>query len=158
MRIIHLEETTSTNDYVKKQREKLETPSLVQADYQTEGRGRRGRTWNSERGKNFLATIFFKDDPGPFHSLVLASLTILETLRHFGVHAHVKLPNDIVTERGKIAGILVERLAGREPATAIGIGLNVNEVFQDSTRVSIRTETSAKHDVARVRDILADRF
>ena len=57
--IIRLEETESTNSYLKQLlREKhLEEGSIVVADYQTGGRGQRGNSWISAKGKNLLFSL-----------------------------------------------------------------------------------------------------
>jgi BirA family biotin operon repressor/biotin-[acetyl-CoA-carboxylase] ligase len=102
-------------------------PLWVTAVRQTEGRGRRGRTWVSEPG-NLYASLLLHDpssaDRFPQLSLVAAlALHDAVTGRIPGLASRVALkwPNDLLIDRNKFAGILIE---GEGAAVAIGIGVN----------------------------------
>jgi BirA family transcriptional regulator, biotin operon repressor / biotin---[acetyl-CoA-carboxylase] ligase len=105
--------------------------SIVTAETQTAGRGRRGRTWLSPPGLNIYLSCLKRFDAG-FASLSGLSLAIgvmvLRALHALDVDgARLKWPNDVLTADGKLAGILVE-LSGeyQGPCAAIvGIGLNL---------------------------------
>ena len=115
--------------------------SMVLAETQTAGRGRRGRTWLSPPGLNLYLSCLKRFDRG-FASLAGLSLAIgvmvLRALEHLEISgAGLKWPNDVLatnrgrsgnpTSGGKLAGILVE-LGGeyQGPCVAIiGVGLNV---------------------------------
>lgn len=105
--------------------------SVLLAETQTAGRGRRGRQWLSPPGLNVYLSCLKRFDQG-FAALGGLSLAIgvivmraLETLGISG--AGLKWPNDLLTVEGKLGGILVE-LSGEYQgpcAAIIGIGLNV---------------------------------
>lgn len=105
--------------------------SVLLAETQTAGRGRRGRQWLSPPGLNVYLSCLKRFDRG-FAALGGLSLAIgvivMRTLESLGVGgAGLKWPNDILTPTGKLGGILVE-LSGEYQgpcAAVIGIGLNV---------------------------------
>jgi BirA family biotin operon repressor/biotin-[acetyl-CoA-carboxylase] ligase len=105
--------------------------SIVTAETQTAGRGRRGRSWLSPPGLNLYLSCLKRFDAG-FASLSGLSLAtgviVLRALHALAIDgARLKWPNDVLTERGKLAGILVE-LSGEYQgpcAAVIGIGLNL---------------------------------
>jgi BirA family transcriptional regulator, biotin operon repressor / biotin---[acetyl-CoA-carboxylase] ligase len=105
--------------------------SIVMAETQTAGRGRRGRTWLSPPGLNLYVSCLKRFDAG-FASLSGLSLAtgviVLRALHALGIDGpQLKWPNDVLADGGKLAGILVE-LSGeyQGPCAAIvGIGLNL---------------------------------
>lgn len=105
--------------------------SILLAETQTAGRGRRGRQWLSPPGLNLYLSCLKRFDRS-FASLAGLSLAIgvivMRTLETLGISgAGLKWPNDILTSEGKLGGILVE-LSGEYQgpcAAVIGIGLNV---------------------------------
>jgi BirA family transcriptional regulator, biotin operon repressor / biotin---[acetyl-CoA-carboxylase] ligase len=115
------------------QRRGLAAPdfSMVLAETQTAGRGRRGRSWLSPPGLNVYLSCLKRFEAG-FASLSGLSLAtgviVLRALHALGIAgARLKWPNDVLTEGGKLAGILVE-LSGEYQgpcAAVIGIGLNL---------------------------------
>ncbi len=134
--IIHIDETDSTNSWLKNM--KISTASrqenvVVWADYQTAGRGCGTNTWESERGKNLLFSILLHPKEIPaikqFHISMAVSLALCNVLdQHIG-DVSIKWPNDIYWRNAKIAGIIIEnRLQGQHiHDSIIGIGLNVNQ-------------------------------
>lgn len=106
----------------------------VVAEYQTGGRGRRGRRWLSPLGHGVCLSVSwaFEVAPRDLPSLSLvAGVAVSRSLVDMGVDGvQLKWPNDVVAGRGKVGGILVE-VAGESggPLRAvIGIGLNVRPV------------------------------
>ena len=105
--------------------------SVVVAEVQSEGRGRRGRRWQSPLGGNVYFSLLRRFDGG-MGSLaglsIVAGIAAVRALRECGVTGiGLKWPNDIVAGERKLAGILVE-LGGEflGPCFAvIGIGINV---------------------------------
>lgn len=92
--------------------------TVVIADYQSAGRGRRGRVWEAEPGAGLLASIVVRPvGPAaawPLLSLV-TSVAVAETLaRLAGLTARLKWPNDVLVGGRKIAGILLESRSGPE--------------------------------------------
>ena len=108
-----------------------EDRTVVVADYQAAGRGRRGRTWESAPGQSLLSTIVvhprLAPAQWPAYSLVTA-VAVAETLaRTVALAARLKWPNDVLIGGRKIAGILLEsRIVGDAATAAIAIGVGVN--------------------------------
>lgn len=106
--------------------------TLVIADAQTSGRGRRGRQWVSPPGENLYASFVLRPRVPPHSAPLLslvAGLAIAEALdAHAGGAAvRVKWPNDVRVDRRKLAGVLVEgSLRGDRLAwVVLGVGVNV---------------------------------
>lgn len=106
--------------------------TLVIADAQTAGRGRGGKTWESEPARGIWLTLI--ERPSDSSGLGVLSLRVglaaAESLDRFASEPiRVKWPNDLFVDDGKLAGILVEA-RWREQAVewvAIGMGVNVTE-------------------------------
>jgi len=105
--------------------------SMVLAETQTAGRGRRGRSWLSPPGLNLYLSCLKRFDRG-FAALSGLSLAVgtmvLRAIESLGVQgAGLKWPNDVLADGGKLAGVLVE-LSGEYQgpcAAVIGVGLNL---------------------------------
>ena len=145
-KIIHIDETDSTNHWLKSQQfgedsfsvnvdlHKKNRPLCVLADYQTAGRGCGTNTWESERGKNLTFSLLIYPTEVPanrqFAISEWVSVALCETLEQYIYNkVEIKWPNDIYVEGKKIAGILIENtLKGDHiKESIIGIGLNVNQ-------------------------------
>ena len=128
-KIIHIDETDSTNRYLKGVKE----GNVVVADYQTSGRGCGTNTWESERGKNMLFSVMIHPVQLPvqrqFHISMAISLAIVEALEQQIGDVSIKWPNDIYWRNAKICGILIENTlqGNRIKDSVIGVGLNVNQ-------------------------------
>lgn len=100
------------------------------AEFQTAGRGRRGRDWIGDFGRNVAMTVGFSfqrqlSDLGGLSCV--AGLALIQVLENLGVKAQLKWPNDVWFEDKKLAGILVELIQTPRGASAvIGIGMNVD--------------------------------
>ena len=131
-KIIHIDETNSTNRWLKGKRV-TDGGLVVVADYQTAGRGCGTNRWESERGKNLLFSMLIhpKDVPASrqFRLSMAVSLAICEALEELIGDVSIKWPNDIYWRDGKICGILIENtLTGTVIKDCIiGVGLNVNQ-------------------------------
>ncbi|MBP1473238.1 biotin--[acetyl-CoA-carboxylase] ligase [Frateuria sp. MAH-13] len=105
--------------------------SMVLAETQTAGRGRRGRSWLSPPGLNLYLSCLKRFDRG-FAALSGLSLAVgtmvLRAIDSLGIEgAGLKWPNDVLAGGGKLAGVLVE-LSGEYQgpcAAVIGVGLNL---------------------------------
>ena len=136
MTVVHLPRVDSTQSTIfELAAQGAPDRSVVVADYQAAGRGRRGRAWDAPPGTGLLASILVRPRTAPErwagYSLVSA-LAVAEALaRVAGLGARLKWPNDVLVGGRKIAGILLEsRLSagGDAPTTgiiAIGVGLNL---------------------------------
>ena len=150
MNIIKLNAIDSTNSYLKKRSQKstLDNFTVVVAKYQTLGRGQLGTTWVSEQGKNLTFSLLVSFNnfkiQNQFYLSMAVSLGVIYALKHFvSVPLKIKWPNDILAEKDKIAGILIENILKSENInhSIVGIGLNVNQTEFPTT---IENVTSLK--------------
>ena len=113
--------------------QKVQEGLVVLADYQEAGKGQGSNSWHSRKGENLLMSLLlfpaFLSASRQFHLSRLVSVAICEVLESLGVHPMIKWPNDILSSRGKIAGILLEHgISGQSISfTIAGIGLNLNQ-------------------------------
>ena len=124
----------STNDAARQLAEAgAPAGTLVVADRQTAGRGRRGRTWLSPPGGIYLSVVA-RPRCQPSQAPVLALASALAVARAVealsGQPAAVKWPNDVLVHERKLSGVLAEVAADQETLrwAVIGIGLNVEPV------------------------------
>jgi BirA family biotin operon repressor/biotin-[acetyl-CoA-carboxylase] ligase len=107
------------------------TSEVLLAEYQSAGRGRRGRAWLAPLGGALCMSFswIFPEVPRDLGALGLViGVCVLRALRQLGVEsARLKWPNDVLVEGRKLGGILIELRAESEgPACVIvGVGLNV---------------------------------
>jgi BirA family biotin operon repressor/biotin-[acetyl-CoA-carboxylase] ligase len=116
--------------------------TVVVADQQLAGRGRRGRTWRAPAGTSLLASILVRPRLAqsllPTLSLTTAVAAAEALRRAAKVDARLKWPNDVLVAGRKIAGILLEsRMGGADAGSAaragssvitiIGIGINLGQ-------------------------------
>ncbi len=122
----------STNQYLLQQTsDDLSSPAIVLAEYQTAGRGRRGKTWVSPFGNNIYLSMRyqFKQNVGQLMGLSLAvGVAVSRVLTKLGIHdIQLKWPNDVLYQGKKLCGILLEMQGeSHGPQTVIaGVGLNI---------------------------------
>ena len=154
-KVIHIDETDSTNHWLK---EHGEGEMVVVTEYQTAGKGCGTNLWESERGKNLTFSMMIYPEGIPaneqFHITEVTSVALCETLEHYIYNnkVEIKWPNDIYVGEKKICGMLIEnRLQGSTiKDSIIGIGLNVNQMeFRSDAPnpVSIRQLTGQENDL-----------
>ena len=126
----HLE---STNTYLMKKISIAHAQATcVAANLQTNGRGRRGRTWQAGLGASLTFSLLWRFQCGAsaLSGLSLAvGVALVRALHSFGIsQAQLKWPNDVLIGREKLAGILIELQGDMEgpSAAVIGIGINLN--------------------------------
>lgn len=132
--VVFYEITDSTNVQAKRLAEQGAVEgTLVVAEEQTAGRGRRGRDWRSPAGSNIYFTLLLRPeyatDCASMVTLVMA-LAVREAVQEIcGMDAGIKWPNDVVMGGKKVTGILTEMsLEGMEiQHVVIGVGINVKE-------------------------------
>jgi len=128
--IEHLSSIDSTNNYLLAAAETgRASGSVCLADHQSAGRGRRGRHWVSPPGGNLYLSLLWRY-PGPPPHLaglsIATGLAVARTLRDLGVTAiQLKWPNDLLWQRRKLGGLLLETRSGSECVVVAGIGLNL---------------------------------
>lgn len=134
-RVVSYEITDSTNTRAKQLAEEGAVHgTLVVANMQTAGKGRRGRSWQQEEGSviamSLLLRPVFSPDKASMLTLLAAHSVAGAIEAVTGLPAAIKWPNDIVINRKKTVGILTEMSLGVEQAAidyiVIGIGINVN--------------------------------
>ena len=108
--------------------------ALVIAEGQTAGRGQRGRKWRTIPGGGLAMSIILKpvsftgEDWMKYHAL--GALAVVEALEIYGLEAQIKWPNDVLLNRKKVAGVLVEVSWEGERVEFIVLGIGIN-VCQD---------------------------
>jgi BirA family biotin operon repressor/biotin-[acetyl-CoA-carboxylase] ligase len=160
---IYLDVVDSTNNYVANliKEGKIEHGTVILADEQTNGRGQRGTIWQTQPGMNLIFSLYVEFDDLPIEKQEAIhhwiSLSVCALLQKMGIQAMIKWPNDILTENGKMAGILIENtLSNRNVKhSIIGIGMNVNQIdFHDVRATSIRLETGIVSNIREIAFIL----
>lgn len=131
--IEYWEEIDSTNNRVKRLGEEgALNGTLVTADCQTAGRGRRGRSWVSDKGTGIWMSLLLRPDIPPVSASMLTLAAALAVAAGIGeatgLNARIKWPNDIVIRKRKVCGILTEMSAESDHVhyVVIGIGINAN--------------------------------
>ena len=128
----------STNDVVRERLPAGDSHGMaVLAEEQTQGRGRRGRSWHSPRGANLYLSLGWRFH-GPADRLSGLSLAIGAMLAEAiatdcDVDLALKWPNDLYYGERKLGGVLIELLSEKSGAIPViaGIGLNVNMPVED---------------------------
>lgn len=125
----------STNVTAKEEAEKgAEGGTVIVADRQTAGKGRRGREWNSPSGGNLYFSLLLRPDFEPDRASMLTLVMALSVAKALdGIvgkdcpRPEIKWPNDIVMNGKKVCGILTE-MGLKQSAidyVIIGVGINV---------------------------------
>jgi BirA family biotin operon repressor/biotin-[acetyl-CoA-carboxylase] ligase len=133
--VIYLPATPSTNDVAKAIVEKMLAeseevrPTIIVAGEQSAGHGRLGRSWVSLPGSLTVSVIVpWQAGPERVHLPLRAGIALARGLsRAFGLDVRLKWPNDLLLNRKKLGGILVEARANDEGEgwAIVGVGLNV---------------------------------
>lgn len=123
--VVH-EELESTNSELLRQAGRVGAGTVVLAERQTAGRGRRGAPWFSRDGEGLTFSVLLEPEAPrglwPRLSLV-CGLAVAEAMEGLGIAVEIKWPNDLLIDGRKVCGILVE--AGAH-GVVVGIGINVN--------------------------------
>lgn len=126
------ESLPSTNDYLKNLGS-TPPPHICLAEYQTHGRGRMGRSWESPFGRNIycsMSYVFQKDISEMAGLSLVVGILMAKALEVVDQRfkPRLKWPNDIYLEGKKVGGILIDLIAEANGTckAILGIGLNVN--------------------------------
>jgi len=130
-------ESTNTELLAGKQQYK-KTGTVLLAEKQIAGKGRKDRTWQSARGLNLTFSILLMKDvlSGIYvnHLNLAASLAVASAIENlYQLKTELKWPNDVLIDKKKVSGILTETsIKGTKiERVVIGIGINLNQiVFQ----------------------------
>ncbi len=137
--IIFLPEIDSTNSYATELLKNVNVVegTVVHTSNQTQGKGQRGNSWEAEAASNVTASIILKPNflelRNKFFLYQIAALAcydvMAELLNSSQFDIKIKWPNDILVNKKKIAGILIENSINASVISysIIGIGINVNQ-------------------------------
>lgn len=166
--IVYLKSVDSTNRYARELASRgAAEGTLVVADEQTAGRGRRGRGWISPAGEGVFMSLILRPQAHPSQvaglSLQAALATARAIARVTGLDARIKWPNDIVCGGKKVCGMLLEMNADEQSVHDVvaGIGINVHqrdfppEIAQTAASLDLLTGTSVNR-AALVRAFLQE--
>lgn len=165
MRIIKVDAIGSTNTFLRNlyREEGLKSSACVVANEQTKGKGQMGTVWVSDAGKNLTFSVFLPiqniELSKQFNISMAASLALVSGLEELLVpKLAIKWPNDILSDRYKICGILIENIVknGRLEGVVLGVGLNVNQLhFEGLPQAASLKQITGKHyDLEEVLSIL----
>ncbi|ACN98237.1 biotin-(acetyl-CoA-carboxylase) ligase [Sulfurihydrogenibium azorense Az-Fu1] len=132
---IYFEEVNSTNLYAKSK--DFPDGTVIFAEYQTQGKGRKGRSWISSKYKGLYFSIVLKPDIEVVNLSKFSLLfpySVFKTLKSFTTtDLKIKWPNDLYLNSKKLAGFLMESSIENNIITKliVGIGINVNQDIQD---------------------------
>ncbi|MCW3083593.1 MAG: biotin--acetyl-CoA-carboxylase ligase [Bacteroidetes bacterium] len=168
---VYLTAVNSTNSYATEMLRQISPVegTIIYTFEQTNGRGQRGNTWQSEPAKNvafslILNPLFLRADEQflltKITSLAVADL-MAENLKNAGLEANVKVkwPNDIYIDGKKAGGILIENTIRENHIqhSVIGIGLNINqENFGDLNATSLKKITTKEFELQEIVERLCE--
>jgi BirA family biotin operon repressor/biotin-[acetyl-CoA-carboxylase] ligase len=132
-RTIELERVGSTQDELRALAlDGAPAFTVVRADVQEAGRGRRGRTWHTRPGAAMLASVLLRPRRPASDVAALAivgGVAAARVAQGLGVDARVRWPNDVVVSGRKLAGVLAELIEG--PVILLGVGMNADAGLED---------------------------
>ncbi|WP_299226877.1 biotin--[acetyl-CoA-carboxylase] ligase [Sulfurihydrogenibium sp.] len=145
---LYFEEIDSTN--IQAKRENYEDGTVIFAESQTAGKGRKNRKWHSHKGLGLYFTIVLKPDIEVnylSHFGLLFNYSVFKVLRNY-VNGEIKIkwPNDIYLNGKKIAGFLIESSLENNSISKliVGVGINVNQSIKDFEEDIKEVATSLK--------------
>ena len=177
--LIELSTIDSTNIYAMAQiKEGLaKSGSCYTADFQTNGKGQHGRTWESSKGQNLLCSYILElktldalKNWKPIDQIGFSAAIALGARAFFaafaGSETKIKKPNDIYFRDRKAGGILIENLVRGQDWTwtVIGIGMNINQSSfstaavnsVSSNPISLQEITNKSWDLKKMQQHLSD--
>ena len=158
----YLATTSSTQDIAREMADRgAPEGTAVIAGIQLSGRGRLGRSWLSPEG-GLATSIILRPAMSAVPLLpAISALAVFRTIKHLGIEAGIKWPNDILIGGRKVCGILIEHTMVNSMVgySIIGIGININfdtvlypEIagFATSLSVELGHELPVKHVALRL--------
>ncbi len=141
-----VESTPSTNELAKQLGAKgTGERTVVMTEIQTEGKGRMGRTWCSEKGSSLLFSLLLRPLISPIHASkigLIAGVAAAQAIKECtGADARLKWPNDVLIGRRKVCGILTEMSTECDTIEYLvcGVGINVNQAAFPEELMTIAT-------------------
>ncbi|MCS6242139.1 bifunctional biotin--[acetyl-CoA-carboxylase] ligase/biotin operon repressor BirA [Shewanella baltica] len=155
-RCFYFDEIVSTNGFMLSHTTELKNGDVCVAEYQSAGRGRRGRTWVSPYGHHLYFSLFWTFPQGMAQAMGLSlvvACTLVEVLKSFGVeNIGVKWPNDIYLDNKKLAGILIEMSGQADSQCQLIIGVGVNMAMSEEQGKGIDQPWSDLSDLVDMPD------
>lgn len=152
-----LEETTSTMDCAGRMCEDECRPwTVISAETQLSGRGTKGRTWYSPRGRGFWISIILPSPESAEYMeniSILAAQALIESLKDLtGLRCTMKHPNDVLFNGRKVAGILCESRTSGETVHSVilGMGINFLQTREDFEQADLYEATSLFIETGRI--------
>jgi len=128
--LIHIvDNLTSTNAWLSKYNSEID--DVVLAIEQAQGRGRRGNTWESQKGGFYASMVSSKHELLPF----IVGISIIKVLEPHCRDLNLKWPNDIIFKGKKLGGILCEDF-GTYSIIGVGINLENKPPLEGTTNLS----------------------
>jgi len=166
-KIIHFNKIPSTNLYAKKLiDENIDNGTIVIADVQTKGRGRKNRSWISPHGGLWFSVILYPDI-SPKRGMVItmaASISVTQAIRDIaGLKTEIKWPNDVLLKNKKVCGILTEFNAelNKIKYAIVGIGINVNNKIDgelEDIAISLKQEIGSEVSREKLFGLILENF
>lgn len=166
-----LECVDSTNLYAGRIAEQAEHGTLIVAEEQTCGKGRRGRSWETEKRVNVMMTLLLRPEIRKERASQLTLLMAMAVVRGIrdltGLAAKIKWPNDIVVNEKKVCGILTEMKMKTDDSydVMIGTGINVNQmefseelIHAGSLKTELGKDISREELIARILDVFEELY
>lgn len=155
--IIYEEQMDSTQTQAMNRKKENKNGTVFLTDYQTKGMGTKGRSWYSPNADNIMMTIAlypncYIDQLDGFTYLIAEVMKkVIYDL--YNIILEIKLPNDLLLNQKKIAGILTQSFVYQRMVKElyIGIGFNVNEINFENEIQEIATSLKKEfhHDFNR---------
>lgn len=166
--IVYKKETDSTNIQAKRLGENdAADGTLVVAEHQTSGRGRRGKSWVSPTGNCYFSVLLRPEISADRASMItlIAAMGLAKAIKEIShLDTMIKWPNDVIANGKKLCGILTESSTDLEYINyaVVGIGINTNQMeFPEEIRdtaSSIRLETGRKINRAELLAAFLEEF
>ena len=142
-------EVTSTNTKARELADEgAAHGSLVVAEVQTQGRGRRGRQWSAPKGVGIWFSLILKPQIEPNCASMLTLVAAMAVAKGIGevtnIRPSIKWPNDVVLSGKKVCGILTEMSAQIDYINHIVVGIGINVKRQDFPEEIAATATSVE--------------
>ncbi len=169
---VYCEEIDSTNSYLMNSKESLQHGTVILSEFQKNGRGRRNRSWVSNKGQNLTFSILLSKAV-KFKNInvinLAASLSVAQAIENlYQLKVNLKWPNDVLIGNKKISGILLDSSSksNKIEFVALGFGINVNQpnfsgkfdLQPTSVRKEFKKEVSRERLLSETLNIFEENF
>jgi BirA family transcriptional regulator, biotin operon repressor / biotin---[acetyl-CoA-carboxylase] ligase len=155
IRINYLDSVDSTQAYLSQILKSDREGDVVISNVQSEGKGREGRSWESDSGGLWMTIVLRPPAERVLEKTVyIAARAVVKTFEEFGVlGTYIKPPNDVFCNGKKIAGVLADTVVvGQSSTVYLGVGIDVNN-DTSRNRIISAIATSALEQLGRKVDL-----